>query len=35
MKIRTDATGNIAARSTVATTDNYNVVTVGFQWSRR
>jgi hypothetical protein len=35
LKVRTDATGKVAARSTVATTDVYNVTTHGFLWSRR
>ena len=35
MFVRTSAAGLIAARSTVATTDLYRVVTNGFKWSRR
>ena len=35
MQVRTSATGTIAARSTLATVDNYRVVTVGFRWARR
>ena len=35
MRIRTSATGTIAARSTVATIDIYRVATVGFTWARR
>ena len=35
MKIRTSATGTIAARATTATVDNYKVSTMGFTWSRR
>lgn len=34
-EIRTSSTGTIAARSDVATVDTYQVVTLGFQWSRR
>ena len=34
-RIRTSATGTIAARSTVATIDLYAVSTIGFSWSRR
>ena len=33
--VRTSATGTIAARSTLATTDTYSVSTVGFEWARR
>lgn len=33
--IRTDNTGKIAARSTLATTGLYAVLTLGFSWSRR
>lgn len=35
MQIRTDATGKIAAKSTLATVEIYALVTVGFLWSRR
>lgn len=35
LSIRTSATGTIASRSLLATVDNYIVVTLGFQWSRR
>ena len=35
LRIRTSATGTIAARSTIATMDNYRVQTDGFIWSRR
>jgi len=35
MRIRTSATGTIAARSTLATVDLYRVVTLGFTWARR
>lgn len=35
MKIRTSATGTIAARSSIATVDLYAVSTIGFLWSRR
>ena len=35
MKIRTSATGTIAARSTLATVDTYLVSTMGFEWARR
>lgn len=35
MVIRTDATGKIAARATIATVDLYAVSTMGFRWSRR
>ncbi len=33
--IRTDATGKIAAKATIATVDLYAVVTLGFNWARR
>jgi len=33
--IRTSATGTIAARATVATIDDYQVLTIGFMWGRR
>jgi hypothetical protein len=33
--VRTSATGTIAARSSLATVDQYDVATVGFQWARR
>lgn len=35
LKIRTSATGTIAARSTLATCDLYAVSTMGFAWPRR
>lgn len=35
LRIRTSATGQIAARATIATIDNYRVQTDGFIWSRR
>jgi hypothetical protein len=35
LDIRTSSTGTIAARSTLATVDNYNVNLVGFTWDRR
>lgn len=35
LRVRTSATGTIAARGTVATQDNYCVVTNGFYWARR
>ena len=35
MRIRTSATGTIAARATTATVDLYAVATVGFTWARR
>jgi hypothetical protein len=35
MWVRTSATGTIAARATVSTVDQYQVVTVGFRWARR
>jgi len=35
MRIRTSATGLIAARSTLATVDAYRVSTMGFTWARR
>jgi hypothetical protein len=35
MRIRTSATGTIAARATLATVDAYRVATLGFQWARR
>jgi hypothetical protein len=35
LEIRTDATGLIAARATVATVDSYLGVTRGFRWGRR
>lgn len=35
LRVRTSSTGTIAARSTVATMDNYRVQTDGFEWSRR
>ena len=35
MRIRTSATGTIAARSDTATVDTYSVVTNGFTWARR
>ena len=35
IEVRTSATGTIAATSTVATTDVYNVWTQGFGWARR
>jgi hypothetical protein len=34
LRIRTSATGTIAARATAAL-DTYAVSTVGFEWSRR
>lgn len=35
LRVRTSSTGTIAARSTLATVDNYRVSTQGFEWSRR
>jgi len=35
LHIRTSTTGLIAARSTTATIDKYNVSTIGFTWARR
>lgn len=35
MFVRTDATGKIAARASIATVDVYKVSTMGFRWSRR
>lgn len=35
MEVRTSASGQIAARSTIATMDNYRVQTDGFIWNRR
>ncbi len=35
MRVRTSATGTIAARSNIATTDAYRVSTYGFTWARR
>jgi hypothetical protein len=35
LRIRTSATGTIAARSDVATVDTYRVATIGFRWGRR
>jgi hypothetical protein len=35
IRVRTSATGTIAARSTLATTDTYHCMTVGFIWDRR
>lgn len=35
LQVRTSATGTIAARSTVATVDNYMVSTQGFSWARK
>lgn len=35
LRIRTSATGTIAARSNLATVDLYAVATLGFQWARR
>lgn len=35
LRIRTSATGTIAARSDTATVDQYRVVTLGFTWARR
>jgi len=35
MKVRTSSTGTIAARATLATVDDYRVVTIGFGWARR
>ena len=35
LKIRTSATGTIAARANLATVDSYLACTVGFTWSRR
>jgi hypothetical protein len=35
LRVRTSSTGTIAARSTIATMDNYRVQTDGFEWSRR
>lgn len=35
MRVRTSATGTIAARSTTATIDFYGVATMGFAWARR
>jgi len=35
MEVRTSATGQIAARSTIATMDNYRVQTDGFIWDRK
>lgn len=35
MRIRTNASGQIAARSSLATVDLYAVSTMGFRWSRR
>jgi hypothetical protein len=33
--VRTSATGTIAARSSLATVDTYNVSTISFRWARR
>jgi hypothetical protein len=35
MRVRTSATGTIAARANVATIDSYRVSTMGFTWARR
>lgn len=35
MRVRTSATGTIAARATIATMDNYRVLTDGFIWDRK
>lgn len=35
IELRTSATGTIAARSTLATVDQYSISTTGFKWSRR
>lgn len=35
MRVRTSATGTIAARANVATIDSYRVSTMGFEWGRR
>jgi len=35
LTIRTDSSGRIAARATLATVDTYAVQTLGFRWSRR
>ncbi len=35
IRVRTSSAGTVAARSTLATTDVYNVVTNGFFWPRR
>lgn len=35
LRVRTSATGTIAARANLATVDVYRGVTLGFQWSRR
>ena len=35
LRVRTSATGTIAARSTLATVDLYAVSTMGFRWARR
>ena len=35
LRVRTSATGTIAARSTTATVDKYVVATIGFTWARR
>lgn len=35
LRVRTSATGTIAARATIATVDLYAVATVGFRWARR
>lgn len=35
MKIRTSATGTVAARADLATVDTYRIVTLGFNWARR
>lgn len=35
LRVRTSATGTIAARAGTATIDNYRVATMGFRWARR
>ena len=35
LRVRTSATGTIAARANIATVDSYAVGTVGFRWARR
>jgi len=35
IKVRTSASGTIAARADLATVDNYRVSTMGFEWARR
>jgi hypothetical protein len=33
--VRTSSTGTVASRASVATVDNYGIVTDGFRWARR